>query len=152
MVTVGAGVRATTFTGAAAIYRNQGETTFLLAETLSLSPDVWAINAMVLGAVRITERVSIGANRDLVGVAGGRGRVVGAATLEPARLSLFGYGNRDRGSLNSEFFASVNVRRRLRVRGGLSHYVLGYEAHDGDVKTRYLRFYNVPFIALQWTR
>ena len=70
--------------------------------------------------------------------------------LEPARGSLFIYGDRDRGSLNSEFFLGLQAGSALTLRGGVSHYVTGYRGMAGGASTRYLRFDTVPFLALRW--
>ncbi len=143
-----AGVRLSYYQGDAKSYRNQGPVTSELPDRLLIDPSVWGLNLMVSGRLRLFRRLAFGANIDLAGVAGGPERP-GAVTLKPARGSLLLYGDRDRGSLNSEFFLAVTVSDGLEVRGGASHYVVGYRASDGAADTRYLRFDTVPFLALR---
>lgn len=61
-------------------------------------------------------------------------------------------GAADRGSLNSAFYVGVTASRRVRVRAGLSHFVLGYRVTDRSSasapSSRYQRFETVPFLAV----
>lgn len=116
---------------------------------VDLAPAVLGVNLFGEVRVRATRRVTFGANLDLVGVAFGPER----GGRRPARGSLFLYGNRDRGSLNSEFFGAVTVSERVSLRAGLSHYVVGYEqTGDGGGRSRYQRFFDAGFVAvrLRW--
>ncbi len=151
-LTLGTGVRLTHYQGERASFRNQGDISPTVPDQLSIDPAVWGLNLMVSAQARVLGRVAVGANIDLVGVAVGPTRQQGAVTIEPARGSLLRYGNRDRGSLNSEFFVAVAVDPRIEVRGGMSHYVVGYHAQGGSTSTRYLRFENVPFVGVRWYR
>jgi len=105
---------------------------------------------MVSGELKLIRQLGAGANIDLAGVAAGPSRRSGPALLEPARGSVLLYGDNDRGSLNSEFFLRLSPNRRLRLRGGVSHYVVGYRGSDANTRTRYLRFDTVPFLAVRW--
>ena len=151
-LTVGTGLRLTHYAGESATYRNQGATTTALPDRLTIDPAVWGLNLMVSAQARLAGPIAVGTNLDLVGIAGGPTRQVGAVTVEPARGSLFRYGDNDRGSLNSEFFLAVSVSPRLELRGGMSHYVVGYTANAGASTTRYLRFDTVPFVGVRWRR
>jgi hypothetical protein len=151
-LTLGTGLRLTYYDGEAASYRNQRATTTTLPDRLPIDPAVWGLNVMVSARARVVGSLAAGANIDLVGVAGGPTRQLGAAKLDPARGSLFQYGDNDRGSLNSEFFLAVRVGPRLELRGGMSHYVVGYTATAGTSATRYLRFETVPFLGVRWRR
>ena len=151
-LTLGTGVRLTHYDGEAASYRNQGAMTTALPDRLLIDPAVWGLNVMVSAQARLVGSLAAGANLDLVGVAGGPTRQLGAAAVKPAHGSLFRYGDNDRGSLNSEFFLAVSVGRRLELRGGMSHYVAGYTAAAGTSATRYLRFETVPFLGVRWRR
>jgi hypothetical protein len=148
-LTVGGGPRLTHYGGDAASYRTHDVVPSGLASRIRLAPGVWSLNLFVLGDVGLWRPVGVGANLDLAGVATGKSRRVGSATLEPARWSLFRYGDNDRGSLNSEFYLRVRVATRLVVRAGASHYVTGYRVR-GSGSARYLRFDTVPFVALAW--
>ncbi len=114
-----------------------------IAATKPIAPSILGLNLFGEVRLRVARPVELGANLDLFGAA------LGAD--DAARWSLFLYGNRDRGSLNSEFFASVDVTRRMRLRGGLSHYVIGYQAprNDDGGPERYQRFFNAVFIAVR---
>lgn len=116
---------------------------------VDLAPAVVGVNLFGELAFRVARRVTIGANLDLVGVAIGPER----GGRRPARGSLFLYGNRDRGSLNSEFFGAVTVSERVSVRAGMSHYVVGYDqAGDGGGRSRYQRFFDAGFVAVRLRR
>lgn len=149
-ITLGAGGRLTYYGGQAKPYRNQGTVTAALPARLSLDPAVLGLNAMVMAELHLLGPVGLGANVDLAGLALGPTRNVGAAELEPARGSLFLYGNNDRGSLNSEFYATVSPGSRVALRAGVSHYIVGYRGQEGSDRTRYLRFDTVPFLAIHY--
>jgi len=149
-LSLGAGLRLTRYAGREATYRNQGEVSAALPATLPIDPDVWGLNLMVSGAVPLVGPVGAGANIDLLGFAAGSSRRSGTAVVEPARGSLLLYGDNDRGSLNSEFFVMVRLGSAVGLRGGMSHYVVGYHVSSGGITTRYLRFDTVPFIAIRW--
>lgn len=151
-LTLGTGLRLTYYDGDAASYRNQGATTITLPDRLAIDPAVGGLNVMVSAQARLVGSLAAGANIDLVGVAGGPTRQLGVAKLKPARGSLLLYGNNDRGSLNSEFFLAVRVGPRLELRGGISHYVVGYTATAGTSATRYLRFDTIPYVGVRWRR
>jgi hypothetical protein len=149
-IQVGAGPRLTRFGGETRSYRAP-DASSAFPRRIDLTPEVWALNLMVMSEVRLAGPLSAGANLDLAGVAGGPSQRVGRERLRPARGSLFLYGDNDRGSLNSEFYLRLAVARRLAVRAGASHYVTGYRVANGPERPRYLRFDTVPFIALRWS-
>lgn len=151
-LTIGAGLRLTHYAGEDASFRNVGQTTAGLPERVTLNPNAWGLNVMVSAQARVTGVVAAGANIDVAGVAIGPTEHAGAAELTPARGSLFQYGDNDRGSLNSEFFIAVTLSPQWELRGGMSHYVVGYTATAGASTTRYLRFETVPFLGMRWRR
>ena len=108
-LTLGTGVRLSYYEGESASFRNQGAILPTLPDQLPIDPAVWGLNVMVSAQARVLGPLAVGANIDLVGVAGGAQRPQGTVTLEPARGSLLLYGDRDRGSLNSEFYVAVPV-------------------------------------------
>ncbi len=85
------------------------------------------------------------------GVATGPTWTAGSLSEKLQGLSYFRYGSGDHGALNSEFFVSLRVPPRVRVRGGASHYVTNYTVTDtaavGAPSSRYQKFQRVPFIA-----
>ena len=89
-------------------------------------------------------------NLDLLGVAFGAGRTVDSLEATPATFSYFAYGHADRGSLNSEFYLVGGVSEGVELRGGLSHYVLGYEiVSTAGSEGRYQRFNDALFLAVR---
>ncbi len=152
-VHAGFGVRVSAYAGDPRDYTNRGTAQGGLVSTLSIDPAVYALNAAVFGAFDATNRVTVGANLDVIGVATGPTRTVGSLSEKPQRLSYFAYGSRDHGALNSEFFLSVRVTPRVDLRGGASHYVTNYTVTDtgaaGGITSRYQRFETVPFIAVR---
>lgn len=149
-LTLGSGVRFSYYAGESSQFRNPGATTPSLTVELPIEPSVWGINLMVSAQGRLVGSLAGGANIDLGGVAAGPVRQAGGVELRPARGSVLLLGERDRGSLNSEFFLALPLGACLELRGGLSHYVVGYHARDGTTSTRYLRFETVPFVAARW--
>lgn len=148
---VGVGPRISYYAGEPARYKNQDDVTPSLPSRLTIDPSVFGLNLMVLAELRLAGPLSAGANLDLAGITAGPTRKAGAAELEPDRGSLFLYGNRDRGALNSEFYLALRASPTLRLRAGLSHYVVGYTAEAGGAEARYLRFDTVPFAAVAWS-
>lgn len=149
-IRLGTGLRLTYYAGEPRLFRNRGSVTSAFPDRIEIDPSVLGLNLMVSAEARVVSFLAVGANIDLAGVAVGRAQPVGSAVLKPARGSLFRYGAKDRGSLNSEFFLTAAVGRGLRVRGGLSHYVVGYAAWSGSERTRYQRFSSVPFLGVGW--
>jgi hypothetical protein len=148
---LGIGARLSRYGGETSSYRSpDDDRAATLPPRVRLAPSVWGLNLAVEGQVRVFGPLSLGANLDLAGIATGSSRRDSGVKLEPARGSLFIYGDRDRGSLNSEFFLGLQAGSALTLRGGVSHYVTGYRGTAGGESTRYLRFDTVPFLALRW--
>src|SRR2546425_1356566 len=91
--------------------------------------------------------------RSVIGVATGPTRTSGSLSEKPQGFSYFRYGSGDHGALNSEFFVSLRVAPRVRVRGGASHYVTTYTVTDtaagGAPSNRHQKFQTVPVIAVR---
>jgi hypothetical protein len=156
---VGTGVRATAYAGAVTDFRNRGTVTGALVTRVPIDPAVYGINAVVATDLRIAGPVHLQFNLDVAGFAAGPAYRSGSLDASPASGSLFLYGSRDRGSLNSELAVSIALTPRLRLRAGSSHYVLGYRVADRSSGTgaaaptsRYQRFFTVPFLALSLGR
>ncbi|MBL8977689.1 MAG: hypothetical protein JNM53_04715 [Gemmatimonadetes bacterium] len=148
---LGVGARLSRYGGESSSYRSPDEDRpAALPLRVRLAPSVWGLNLAVEGQVRVIGPLAVGANLDLAGIATGSSRRDSGLRLEPARGSLFRYGDRDRGSLNSEYFLGLQAGSALALRAGVSHYVTGYRGTAGGVSTRYLRFDTVPFLALRW--
>lgn len=148
---LGVGARLSRYGGESSSYRSPDENRpAALPLRVRLAPSVWGLNLAVEGQVRVLGPLAVGANLDLAGIATGSSRRDSGLRLEPARGSLFRYGDRDRGSLNSEYFLGLQAGSALALRAGVSHYVTGYRGTAGGVSTRYLRFDTVPFLALRW--
>ena len=155
-VRVGAGLRLSAFGGGPSGYANRGTVQGGLAPIVSIDPSVYALNAAVFVEVHLARGLALGANLDLVGMAGGPERVSGTLTAKPQAFSNFRYGSADHGALNSEFFAALAVTPRVRIRAGVSHYVVDYVVTDaaatGAPSRRYQAFESVPFIAVRLQR
>lgn len=156
---VGVGVRASAYAGAVTDFRNRGTVAGALAGVVPIDPAVYGINAAVGTDLRVAGPVHLEFNLDVAGLAGGPVYRSGTLDAKPATGSLFLYGSRDRGSLNSELAVSLALSPRLRVRGGSSHYVLGYRVVDrgsgaqaAAPRSRYQRFFTVPFLAISLGR
>lgn len=145
-----AGLRLTRYGGTARNFERQGPADGELPAELTLDPDVWGLNLMVGLEARVLGPLSAGANLDVLGFAAGSSSTQGGIDIRPARFSMFRYGNADRGSLNSEFYLAAQLSPRFAIRGGLSHFVVGYEAEQEDHERRYLRFDDAVFVALRW--
>ena len=150
---LGLGVRVSSYGGDPIDYTNRGTVQGSLASTVSIDPAVYALNGAVFGELDLTNLLALGANLDVIGVAAGPTRTAGSLSEKPQGLSYFRYGSRDHGALNSEFFVSLRVTPRVRVRGGASHYVTNYTVTDtaaaGAPSSRYQKFQTVPFIAVR---
>jgi len=153
---VGVLARVSAYGGDPIAYRNRGTVQGALASSLIIDPAVYALNGAVFGELGLLAPIALGANLDLVGVATGPTRTAGPLTMKPQALSYFRYGSADRGALNSEFFVSMRVAPRLRLRAGLSHYVTDYTVTDtgasGAPGSRYQKFQTVPFVAVTLRR
>lgn len=153
---VGLGLRATAYGGAVADFRNRGTVTGALTDRVSIDPAVYGVNAAVATDLRVAGPVHLEFNLDLAGFAWGPERRTGSVEASPSTGSLFLYESRDRGSLNSELAVSLVLSPRFRLRAGSSHYVLGYTVTDRSsgaaVKSRYQRFFTVPFVAISLGR
>lgn len=149
---VGLGARLSAYGGEPANYTNRGAAQGNLAPSTTIDPAVYAVNAAAFGELRLARHVALGANLDLVGVAAGPERTTGTLTAKPQALSYFRYGSADHGALNSEFFVALRVAPRVRIRAGLSHYVIDYIVTDaavaGTPSSRYQQFQTVPFVAV----
>ena len=152
-LSLGLGARVSSYGGDPIGYTNRGTVQGSLASTVSIDPAVYALNGAVFGQLDLTKLVALGANLDVIGVATGPTRAAGSLSEKPQGLSYFRYGSRDHGALNSEFFVSLRVAPRVRVRGGASHYVTNYMVTDtaaaGAPSSRYQKFQTVPFIAVR---
>src|SRR6266852_1073378 len=150
---LGLGVRVSAYGGDPIGYTNRGTVQGSLASTVSIDPAVDALNGAVFGQLDLTNLVALGANLDVLGVATGPTRTAGSLSEKPQGFSYFRYGSGDHGALNSEFFVSLRVAPRVRVRGGASHYVTNYMVTDtaavGAPSSRYQKFQTVPFIAVR---
>lgn len=149
---LGLGVRVSAYAGEPTDYTNRGTVQGSLPPSATIDPSVYALNGAVFGELGLSDHVALGANLDLVGVATGPTRTAGTLVQKPQAFSSFRYGSADRGALNSEFFVSLRVASRMRVRGGVSHYVTNYTVTDpataGAPSSRYQRFETVPFVAV----
>lgn len=148
---LGVGARVSAYAGDPADYTNRGTVLGSLNPTLSIDPSVYGLNGAVFGELGLVGRLAVGANLDLVGIATGPTRNVGVLEEKPQPGSYFAGGSGDHGALNSEFYVALGVAPRVRVRGGLSHFVTNYTVTDrgsaGSPSSRYQKFQTVLFVA-----
>lgn len=148
-LTLRAGLRMTRYGGESSAFTNEGTVTDTLLATLPVAPSVTGANVMVSGELRLAGPISAGANVDLFGLALGASQSTAAYGMHPTKGSAFTFFSKDRGAINSELFLGLGLGSRVGLRGGISRYVVGYNASTATVQTRYLRYENVPFIALR---
>ena len=118
-------------------------------------PRLGAINAAFHVRALVAGPLRVGFNLDLAGVSFGPERVsaydspinIAPPIAKPTSGNLLLGGSKDRGSLNSELYASVALPAGLSVRVGYSHLVTGYE--EGR-NLRYRRFYNLAALGLSY--
>jgi hypothetical protein len=135
----GLGLRATAVGGDLALTpRGATRVPVGVIDTLYLSSAALMVNVSGHAEARLTDRLAAGLNIDLVGFGAGGDRDAryhaGAGIADqsvrakPTGSNIFLYGSKDRGSLNSEFYARWRLNERVAVRGGLSHQLVEYEA------------------------
>lgn len=151
-VHLSAGLRISAYRGDPTAYTNRGVVQGNLLSSLTVDPAVYAVDAAVAGELGLLGGVTVGANLDLVGVATGPTQTMGSLMEKPQAFSYFRYGSADHGALNSEFFVSLRLSERTRLRAGVSHYVTNYAVTDTAAanapNTRYQKFQTVPFVAV----
>lgn len=146
---VGLGVRGSYYFADALTLDAPQEGFSLLSVT---SPRIGAVNAAFHLRARVTGPLRVGFNLDLGGLSFGPERTSSfdvkttPQTAQPTSGNLLLGGSKDRGSLNSELYASVALPAGLSVRLGYSHLVAGYEAAG----SRYRRFYNLAALGLSY--
>lgn len=133
-------------------------------DTLSVASGALMLNVSGHIAFILTSRLQAGLNIDLAGVGtgGSRNATYKASTsaaaskvnASPTGANLFLYGSKDRGSLNSEFFAAWALNDRLTLRGGLSHQLVEYEAERtlSSNTARFRSYSNLVFLGLRVAR
>ncbi|GAA4358719.1 hypothetical protein GCM10023185_24630 [Hymenobacter saemangeumensis] len=116
-------------------------------------PRLLAFNVAFHVRARVAGPVSLGFNLDMLGATFGPDRsgmllpdMPFQRPPRPVWNNLLLGGTADRGSLNSEFYASLALPHRLSLRGGWSHIVTAYEV-DG---TRYRRFHNLAVLGISY--
>lgn len=132
-------------------------------ETLSVEgAKVLALNAVFHAALKVAEPFELGFNIDVAGIGGGSSENAtyrsspGAAPVrvgaEPARGNLLLIGPRDKGTLNSEWYAAWRLTPSFTVRAGWSHFLAGYRT-DRELGGRreFKRFSDLGFVAVRWT-
>ena len=117
-------------------------------------PRLGAVNAAFHVRALVAGPLRVGFNLDLAGISFGPERLGGYERLiiqvppvaRPTSGNLLLGGSKDRGSLNSELYASLALPAGLSVRVAYSHLVTGYEAEG----SRYRRFRNLAALGLSY--
>lgn len=130
-------------------------------QQLAISPaaKIHHVLNLAVGAQYQVKKLLLGFNIDVTGLtlnAGGRYTLTytlpppdGPLTLqaETYRFNLL-TGIRDRGALNSEFYAGYGFTERLSVKAGLCHFFVQYAPRHASAQNSTGRvFYNLPFVA-----
>lgn len=107
-------------------------------DTLTVPTAAVMLNVSGHVSIVLSSRLEAGMNIDLAGFGFGpsrqasyrasAGATPSAVEASPSTTNVFLYGSKDRGSLNSEFFAAWKVNDRVTLRGGLSHQLTEYRA------------------------
>lgn len=133
-------------------------------DTLSVAARTAMLNVSGHISVLLTNRLEAGFNIDLAGVSAGSDRTATyrasataaptSVTAAPTTSNVFLYGSKDRGSLNSEFFAAWRATERLTVRGGLSHQLVEYKTSRVLTSNtdRFRQYSNLVFVGLRIAR
>lgn len=121
-----------------------------------MKPRLVALNAALHLRARVVGRFRVGFTIDLVGLTLGSGKSYGhgqlIGTLRPTRVNLLLGGEKDRGSLNSEFYVSADLTPHLSVRAGLSHVVNAYEIKSASKSSiQYRIFGNLGLLGVSYT-
>jgi hypothetical protein len=135
---------------------------FSRSNDFKVGSDFWRVEKVnvssinVFGSVEIAfaSRGSIIMNLDLIGASFGEELELSnnsgqTDTAKPADQNVFLYGKNDRGTLNSEFFFQYMLTDSYKLRIGLSHQVIEYEA-DSISTDKLQRFYNLATIGLDF--
>lgn len=117
---------------------------------VAFAPKVLGATVQVAVEVELLRGLRVGGNLDLAGYASGGDVDTPIGTAAVAGPSWFRNGSGDRGSLNSEAYLAVRLSPNLGVRGGLSHYVVGYELTSIEGTSRYQRFFDATFVAVRY--
>ena len=120
-----------------------------------------AINLGAYGNLRIAKNLELGASLDLIGATlggkrqshfiGGSAGQSGQGEVRPTSFNSFSYGDRDHGSLYSEFSLGYWFAKRVGVRAGLVHYVTEETLRTTPLTPtddRFRRFSSVGFVGL----
>lgn len=154
---IGGGLRANYYRADDLRMRFRDGTATTGGDTLTVpDPRVIAVNLMVSGMVRVAGPVGLGANLDVAGFSFGPSRStrIGREAV-PWEVNLFKGGTGDLGTLHSEFYVMYQATRRLTLRAGATHFVLGYKVKDIGFPalemsdTRYNIFRTTGFVGLR---
>jgi hypothetical protein len=120
------------------------------AGNVGFAPKVLGAMVQVAAEVELLSGVRVGGNLDLAGYASGGDVETPIGTASVTGPSWFQNGSGDRGSLNSEAYLALRLSPNLGLRGGVSHYVVGYDLTSSEGTSRYQRFFDVPFVAVRY--
>lgn len=115
-------------------------------------PRVMSLNLTVGADLKVMSRLELGFNLDVVGYSSGDQRNDGTTVSAPQEFNAFaGSPADDRGTLSSEFYATIGLDQQLSLRGGIAHYVVGMDAGSpGGATARYNDAITAPFLSLRW--
>ncbi len=137
---IGTGARLTSYSGGTSRYFFSAPASIVSSgseniDTVSVtSPTIYSMNLLLNMGYRITSRLAVGFNIDVIGGSFGSeklGTYMGGATnttvpVKPTAFNLLGGDNNDHGSLNSTFFVRYKINDKLAVKAGAEHLLTEY--------------------------
>lgn len=150
MVHIGGGARVTVYDGDPITFSRVDGDPGGPTNDVAFAPKVLGATVQATAEVELLRGVRIGGNLDLAGYASGGDVATPVGTASVAGASLFRNGSGDRGSLNSEAYLALRLSPNLALRGGVSHYVVGYDLTSIEGTSRYQRFFDVTFVAVRY--
>jgi hypothetical protein len=118
-------------------------------ESFVSSVDINSLNLLGSIEYKINDQFKLGMNIDLIGFSHGVEKDIRTTTgatgkVKPVGFNLLLGGKNDRGSLNSEFYASADLSDNCSLRVGMSHQVVEYGPSLKSETAQ--RFYDIFFL------
>jgi hypothetical protein len=137
---IGTGGRFTSYSGGTSRYYFSAPASIVSGgseniDTVSVtSPTIYSVNLLFNMAYRITGRIAVGLNIDVIGTSFGSeklGTFMSGSTnttvpVKPTPFNVLLGNNNDHGSLNSNFFVRYHVNDKLAVKAGVQHLLTEY--------------------------
>jgi hypothetical protein len=137
---IGTGARVTSYSGGTSRYYFSAPASIVSGgsgdiDTVKVtSPTIYSVNVLFNMGYRITKKIALGLNIDVIGASFGSeklGTYISASNnttvpVKPTSLNLLLGNNNDHGSLNSTFFLRYFINEKLAVKAGVQHLFTEY--------------------------